>query len=212
MTSFPFSISPESPPPSTTCWKCCRHGPPAKKDLESALEALLRGWPHRKIGKRQFTLSKHVPLYEGILEQNPRGFGFAAHCTSNIDAPPLIRDPFIPASRMKSAHQGDRILIRVHGPGNKERPEASVIKVLARGTERLAGFFSSHDRAGGGSSPKTSAIPLQSRLMPMHTPSSATAMRSSSVLTTAIPPPETSEAKLSRSSAHQKISTCRCGW
>jgi ribonuclease R len=121
-------------------------GPPAKKDVESALEALLQDGLIVKSGKRQFTLGKHAPLYEGILEHNPRGFGFASHCTGNIDAPPLLRDPFIPASRMKSAHQGDRILIRVHGPGNKERPEATVIKVLARGTERLAGFFSRDNR------------------------------------------------------------------
>ena len=119
-----------------------------KKDIEAGLESLIQEKLVRKIGKREYALHKHPPLYEAILEQNPRGFGFAARCSSAVGAPALKRDPFISASRMLQARQGDRILIRVHRTRSDERPEASVIKILARGTERLAGFFVK-DRTGG---------------------------------------------------------------
>ncbi|KAB2892109.1 MAG: ribonuclease R [Desulfobulbaceae bacterium] len=119
-----------------------------KKDIEAGLESLIREKLVRKIGKREYALKKHPPLYEAILEQNPRGFGFAARSSSVVGAPALKRDPFISASRMMQARQGDRILIRVLRTRSDERPEASVIKILARGTERLAGFFVK-DRTGG---------------------------------------------------------------
>jgi ribonuclease R len=122
-------------------------GNSGKKDIETQLDILLDDSMITKSGKRQFSLNKHAPLYEATLEQNPRGFGFATNCTSTLAAPLLKRDPFIPASRMHSAHQGDKILIRVHRTRNDERPEASVIKILRRGTERLTGFFA-QDRQG----------------------------------------------------------------
>lgn len=119
-----------------------------KDEVEAGLEALLGEKLVRKLNKRQYALVRNPPLYEAILEQNPRGFGFASLCVSVDGAPPLKRDPFISASRMLQARQGDRILIRVHRTRNDERPEASVIKILARGTERLAGYFVK-DRIGG---------------------------------------------------------------
>lgn len=122
-------------------------GNSGKKDIETQLDLLLDDGLITKSGKRQFSLNKHAPLYEATLEQNPRGFGFAANCTTLLAAPLLKRDPFIPASRMQSAHQGDKILIRVHKTRNDERPEASVIKILSRGTERLTGFYT-QDRQG----------------------------------------------------------------
>ena len=123
------------------------HGQAEKNDLETAIESLIADKLVKKSGKREYSLCKHAPLYEAVLEQNPRGFGFGAHCTSTVDAPALKRDPFISASRMRLARQGDRILIRVHRTRSDERPEASVIKILARGTKRLAGFFI-RDRTG----------------------------------------------------------------
>ncbi|WP_337833456.1 ribonuclease R [Desulfoprunum benzoelyticum] len=130
-----------------------------KTDLETAIERLIADNLVRKSGKREYTLCKHAPLYEAVLEQNPRGFGFGAHCTSTVDAPALKRDPFISASRMRLARQGDRILIRVHRTRNDERPEASVIKILARGTERIAGFFV-RDKTGGHVVPEDIRFPF----------------------------------------------------
>lgn len=119
-----------------------------KKTIERSIDSLLQENIVRKSGKRLFTLSNNALIYEGILEQNPRGFGFVSHRTSAIEAPVLSRDPFIPASRLKSAHQGDTVLIRVQRVRSDDRPEASVIKILARGTERLAGFFSQDTKGG----------------------------------------------------------------
>lgn len=119
-----------------------------KKYIEKSLGMLLQENSIKKSGKRQFALSKSALMYEGILEQNPRGFGFVSQRTSMIDSPSLSKDPFIPASRLKSARQGDKVLIRAQRLRSDDRPEASVVKILARGTEKLAGFFS-HDARGG---------------------------------------------------------------
>ncbi len=119
-----------------------------KKVIERSIDTLMQEGLIRKSGKRQFVLNKDALIYEGLLEQNPRGFGFVSIRTSAVDAPQLSRDPFIPASRLKSAHQGDKVLIRVQRVRSDDRPEASVIKILARGTERLAGFFSQDTRGG----------------------------------------------------------------
>jgi len=130
-----------------------------KTDLEPAIYRLIADKLVRKSGKREYSLCRHAPLYEAVLEQNPRGFGFGAHCTSTVEAPALKRDPFISASRMRLARQGDRILIQVHRTRSDERPEASVIKILARGTERLAGFFV-RDRTGGHVVPEDIRFPF----------------------------------------------------
>ncbi len=130
-----------------------------QKIIEKSIDSLMEKGIIRKSGKRQFQLSKNALIYEGTLEQNPRGFGFVSNRTSAIDAPILTRDPFIPASRLKSAHQGDKVLIRVQRVRIDDRPEASVIKILARGTERLAGFFS-EDRQGGRVIPEDLRFPF----------------------------------------------------
>ncbi len=130
-----------------------------QKIIEKSIDSLTEKGIIRKTGKRQFQLYKNALIYEGILEQNPRGFGFVSNRTSAIDSPALSRDPFIPASRLKSAHQGDKVLIRVQRVHLEDRPEASVIKILARGIERLAGFFS-HDRQGGRVIPEDLRFPF----------------------------------------------------
>lgn len=130
-----------------------------KKAFEKGLETLLQENLIKKSGKRQYALTKNALIYEGILEQNPRGFGFVSQRTSAINAPPLSRDPFIPASRLKSARQGDKVLIRVRQLRSDDRPEAAVIKVLARGTGRLAGFFT-RDAQGGRVIPEDLRFPF----------------------------------------------------
>ena len=77
-----------------------------KKTIERSLETLLHENTVRKSGKREFSLSKNALIYEGILEQNPRGFGFVSNRTSMIDAPPLSKDPFIPASPLEISPPG----------------------------------------------------------------------------------------------------------
>ncbi len=45
-------------------------------DIHATTNFLLSQNLIRKTGKKQFTLNKAAPLYKGLLELNPKGFGF----------------------------------------------------------------------------------------------------------------------------------------
>ncbi len=114
----------------------------SKEQVKTCLAALLKNNCLVKTGKNAFSLKKSLPLFEGILDKNPRGFGFATNLSSRL--PPSSsygKDPHISLSKMGSANHGDRILIRILHVGNDGHPEAEIIKILERGTERLAGIF-----------------------------------------------------------------------
>jgi ribonuclease R len=113
----------------------------SKEDVVTITSMLLKQNLLSKSGKSSFILNKNSNLLEGILDKNPRGFGFATHLTSRISTPSFQKDPYISLSQMGSANHGDRLLIRIIKVRSDGHPEAEIIKILQRGTERLAGFF-----------------------------------------------------------------------
>jgi ribonuclease R len=113
----------------------------AKDHIKTCLSELLRDNLLIKTGKNCFALGKNISLYEGILDKNPRGFGFATHLSSRLSQTSFKKDAYISMARMNSANHGDRILIRILRVRSDGHPEAEIIKILQRGTEQLAGFF-----------------------------------------------------------------------
>jgi ribonuclease R len=113
----------------------------SKEDIVTITSLLLKNNQILKTGKNCYILNKHAHIFEGILDKNPRGFGFATALSSKISVPSYQKDPFISISQMGSANHGDKILIRVVKVRNDGHPEAEIIKILQRGTEQLAGFF-----------------------------------------------------------------------
>lgn len=112
-----------------------------KKKLEVLLAELVEQRVLNQSGKGRFALGKQGNLAVGILEQNPRGFGFVTGVVAEGEARTYGKDPSVEASRMGAARHGDTVLIRVFRVRQDGRPEAEVISVLKRGSDRLAGFL-----------------------------------------------------------------------
>lgn len=119
-----------------------------KSSVEEALSDLSRDGVVRKSGKKLFALSKKHPLTEATIEKNPRGFGFATNLSGGSKREVLQKDPFISASRMGSAHHGDRVLLVITKVRRDGRPEAEVIHILERTIKQLAGFYLSDGKHG----------------------------------------------------------------
>ena len=110
-------------------------------DINSIINSLLSKNYIQRNGKKHLTLSRKAPLYIGSLEKNPKGFGFVIAPTPYLDAAPLVKDPYISASKMSSAIHGDRLLIRITRIRNDNRPEGEVVKILSHGRDTIAGFY-----------------------------------------------------------------------
>jgi len=114
----------------------------AQKELTVLLASLVEQKILNHTSKDRFSLGKQNNLATGVLEQNPRGFGFVTGLSVRAGGLIYTRDPSVEAFRMGSARHGDTVLIRVYKVRQDGRPEAEVISVLVRGSNRLAGFIS----------------------------------------------------------------------
>lgn len=114
----------------------------ARKELAILLASLVEQRILNHTSKDTFTLGKQSNLVTGALEQNPRGFGFVTRPTAVIGNVAYVKDPTIEAFHMGAARHGDTVLVRVYKVRQDGRPEAEVISVLERGSDRLAGFIS----------------------------------------------------------------------
>ncbi|MCK5516629.1 MAG: ribonuclease R, partial [Desulfobulbaceae bacterium] len=117
-------------------------------DIHAAANFLLSQKLIRKTGKNQFTLNKTAPLYKGLLELNPKGFGFVTDTVPLLSAVHLSKDPYIAPAMIGSAHHGDMVLIRVNRVRNDGRPESAVITILTHGRDTVAGFFYPESHGG----------------------------------------------------------------
>lgn len=114
----------------------------SKKDISEALTSLISHNRVYKQDKKNFSLSKSLHFYEGVLEKHPKGFGFATQLTGQHSKHTFTKDPFLSPSKMVGAQHGDRILIQVTRVRRDGRPEAELITILERGSDRIIGFFS----------------------------------------------------------------------
>ncbi len=110
------------------------------KDLANTIDSLLHGALIKKSGKRLFSLSRKAPVYEGLLIQHPKGFGFINPVHQHGERVDFSRDPFVSASSMGNAQHGDQVLIRILKIRKDLRPEAVVLDITAPGTDRVAGL------------------------------------------------------------------------
>jgi ribonuclease R len=110
-------------------------------ELSPTVDSLLHEGLLAKTGKGLLKLSPHAPLYEGHLVQHPKGFGFISSVTQHGKSIAFSRDPFVSSSSLGTALHGDQVLIRVLRIRKDERPEAIVLRVLARGSDTIAGIF-----------------------------------------------------------------------
>lgn len=111
-------------------------------ELKAVFTHLLHEKVIRKADKRNLELNPNASLYTGSLQQHPKGFGFVTVSGKYGSASDLTRDIHVSSSQLGGAVHGDVVLVRVLVPTAGNRPEGSVIAVLERGPDTVAGFFS----------------------------------------------------------------------
>lgn len=116
------------------------------EELKAALTHLLHIKAINKTDKKHFELSSAAQLYTGTLQQHPKGFGFVAITGKHGNAPDLKRDVHIASGQLGSAMHGDVVLLRLQSATSSTRPEGSVIAVLERGPDTIAGFLTLEKR------------------------------------------------------------------
>jgi len=104
-----------------------------------ALEA--RGLVVRTKNDR-FTLPARLDLVAGRLHGNPAGFAFC------VTDDPDDEDVYVPASGVRPAMHGDRVLVRVERFRRRGRTEGRVVKVLTRATSSVVGVYHRGRTAG----------------------------------------------------------------
>lgn len=107
--------------------------------LETTLKFLLRSNLIIKNNRNSYTIHKKAPLYEGTIEQNPRGFGFVTPTGQEHFKQLFAKDIYISASQMNHSHHGDKVLVRVIHIKRNGRAEGVVVSILSRGPDTIAG-------------------------------------------------------------------------
>jgi len=114
---------------------------PAKKEIEEAVAELVRREELVSAGKKRFRLNSKGRIFTGKIEKNPRGFGFVIDLHPAEAADYYKKDPFLTVRNMGTANHGDIVLIRVNKVRRDGRPEAEILSLLERSSEKLTGFF-----------------------------------------------------------------------
>ena len=90
-----------------------------------------------KGGRYQHRSKEELHGAEGVLQMHPQGYGFVAV--------PGRNDVYVPATRMKTALDGDLVRVSLAAPVRGKRSdrhrEAEILEVLERGRKRTVGTF-----------------------------------------------------------------------
>lgn len=120
---------------------------PLKVDnLNDFLSALIQKKIVIKLKNKKFSLLKKLPLFKGVLDGNPAGFGFIHSIEPSGSAPAPTRDPYVSKYDMGKAQHGDNVLVLITRTAKNGRAEATIISVLKRNKTRVAGIISINDQ------------------------------------------------------------------
>ena len=93
--------------------------------------------------KNRYGRPAQFNLLIGKISRHPKGFGFLMQEDADVD------DIFIPASELKGAMNGDRVIVRIKREATaKSRAEGEVIRILQRNVQRIVGTFESSRHFG----------------------------------------------------------------
>ncbi|MDJ0624125.1 MAG: ribonuclease R [Desulfocapsaceae bacterium] len=113
----------------------------SKKQIREVVLGLVSRGDLSAVGKKRYTIDANANIFSGIVEKNPRGFGFVTSLQPRRTAASLKKDPFLSIKRIGSANHGDEILFRVNRVRKDGRPEAEIIAILNRFTDTLTGYY-----------------------------------------------------------------------
>ncbi len=112
-----------------------------KKDIQDTVDDLIRRGMIISTKKKRYLIDPKGKIYSGKIEKNPRGFGFVVDLEPSDTGQFFIKDPFLTVGKMGSANHGDKVLIAINRVRKDGRPEAEILSILNRCTERLTGFY-----------------------------------------------------------------------
>ncbi|WP_276624022.1 ribonuclease R [Syntrophomonas wolfei] len=89
-----------------------------------------------KTRARKFGLPEMMNLVKGIIHISKKGFGVLVPEKAGIE------EVFVYGKKLNGAMHNDRVMVRIQEKGyNGQRPEGTVIRILARNTRELVGTF-----------------------------------------------------------------------
>lgn len=112
-----------------------------RKSLQDDIYELVNERILARSGKQHFKLRSNNRLFEGKLETNAKGFGFVTNLSPTVDKKTPSKDTFISKYKMSGAFHGDEVLVIVDKVRKDGKPEGTIITVLKRATDRIAGFY-----------------------------------------------------------------------
>jgi len=112
-----------------------------RKEIKDALEDLCRQNLATRDRKNLYQLASKAPVYEGVLSQHPRGFGFVTNCRKKDGGCDLERDPFISQGKLAGAHHNDKVLVQVLRIRKDKRPEGNILGIISYASDELYGAF-----------------------------------------------------------------------
>ncbi len=122
-----------------------------KDEARKCLNELVKTGKIILLKGNRYGLSDLMPLVTGTIVVHPQGFGFLH--PEDSDQP----DVFIPASALKGAVHGDKVVVRIERK-KANRLEGSVLRILERGLKQVIGTFFKGKRFG-------TVIPEDERLL-----------------------------------------------
>ncbi|HSD54721.1 MAG TPA: ribonuclease R [Burkholderiales bacterium] len=108
-------------------------GPVSAAQAEELADALVRAGDVVLNRRGQYCLREQLPgLAVGTVSANRNGDGLLL---PDDGSPPV----FLSAQQMREVIHGDRVAVRVEGPGYRGRPQGSIVEVLERRTHEVVG-------------------------------------------------------------------------
>jgi ribonuclease R len=102
--------------------------------LEERLDGMLRAGQIIENRRREYCLTARLDLVTGTVIGHPDGFGFVRLDDGGDDI-------YLSAREMRSALDGDRVVVKVVGVDRRGKPDGRLVEVLERGTREIAGQF-----------------------------------------------------------------------
>lgn len=117
-----------------------------RKELQYVLQALCSIDRLSLYKGKKYQLLHSKDIVDGVLSKHPRGFAFV-RLSAPYDGAKGEEEVFLPASALKTANHGDRVLVQITGLRRKGL-EGRVVQVLARSLSRLVGIYTAGRTTG----------------------------------------------------------------
>jgi ribonuclease R len=112
--------------------------------LKESMARLTEGGRVYRIKSQRYALPEQINLVVGILDSTRRGAGFVVPEKKKEGEP----DIFVPPHKLGGAVHGDRVVARVEGRRERDKPEGQIIQVLERARTRVVGTVQRGKRFG----------------------------------------------------------------